>query len=63
MVVRVGSGGPPGGLRWIRRPTRRWRKGREAHPEVWKRLGGLPGGLGWVERPSQLVRSFREALP
>ena len=50
---REQSGGPPGGLEGVGRPTLRIGWGREAHPEVLMGLGGPPGGSRCVERPSQ----------
>ena len=40
--VREGSGGPPGGLGGVGRPTRRSVKGREADPEDRERSGDPP---------------------
>ena len=59
-MVREWSGGPPGGLRVVGRPSRRSGRGLEALPKVQKALPDIRewsldphGGPGVVGRPSR----------
>ena len=52
MDLREGSGVPPGGPGRVMRPTRRYGKGRETHPEIREGSGDPPGGTGKVGRPT-----------
>ena len=58
-----GLGGPPVGTRGVGRPTRRYRTGRESHPNVRAESGSSPGSPGGVGRPTRRTKGGRECHP
>ena len=61
--IRVGSGGPPGGIGRVGKPYRRFGTGWEALLEFWDGSGGFSKGAGRVGRPTQRSGMGLEALP